>query len=213
MFNVIIRPFEVKDLQEIRVICCDVADKGDPIDQIFIHRNLAADLLTGYYMDFEPESTFVAEHEGKIVGYIQGSLDNRRYGLAMFFIVVPMALIKALKGGVFFDRSFWIVAGAMFRNWPRLFSWRKKSFHHHQGHIHLGIVKAFRHQQVGQALLAKFLSHAREHGAGEVTASVHDGNAAACRFFERNGFEVVESYPMVMPHEEYRSLFYVKKII
>ena len=82
--NTIIRLYQKSDREALRRICCDVADRGGPIENFFPDRVLVADLLMNYYADYEPEASFVAENSGELVGYINGCFDNRRYGLVMF---------------------------------------------------------------------------------------------------------------------------------
>ncbi len=216
MPNVKIRPFQVADRSYVRAICCDGADRGEPIERFFFDREIAADLLTCYYTDYEPASSFVAEHEGKVVGYINGCLDNRRYGLVMFWILTPGVLIKAFKHGTFLNKIFWQMLWGMMGNWPRLFAWRKQSFHSHQGHMHIGIAKEFRGQHLGRQLMEAFFTYAAPHSPIEMTVSVHDGNIPACRFFEHLGFTATARYPMVMMYngslQHYHSIYYVKTI-
>jgi ribosomal protein S18 acetylase RimI-like enzyme len=216
MSNVIIRIFAKKDRPAVRAIACDTADRGEAIERLFPDREFAADLLTAYYTDFEPQSTFIAEDQGRVVGYIQGSFDNRRYGLVFFWILIPKFLCKAFKRGLFFRKDVWRIIKTAFSNWPRLFTWRQKSFHSHEGHIHIGIVKEFRGQHVGQKLVGTLAQYAKTQGVDLLTASVHDGNAEACRFFEHLGFSVRERHPMVMTRgsaiEHYNGLLYAKKI-
>ena len=104
----------------------------------------------------------------------------------------------------------------MARNWQRLFSWRKQSFHSHQAHMHIGIAKDARRRYVGQQLVAALLNYAHSQHVDELTASVHSGNVSACGFFKQLGFDVRERHSMLMSHgqaiEEYESLLYVKKI-
>ncbi|MEI7998129.1 MAG: GNAT family N-acetyltransferase [Candidatus Omnitrophota bacterium] len=212
-----IRPFNKLDRAMVRQICCDVADRGEAIESIFSDREVAADLLTSYYTDYEPESTFVVETEGKVVGYINGCLDNRRYGLVILFLIIPKVILKAFVRGVFFRREIWLIFKALLKNWQRVFTWRKKSFHSHQGHVHIGVAKAFRRQQAGEGLVEAFLNYARGSKVDEIAASVHDGNSAACRFFERLGFVVGERHPMMMAYgetfKEYHSISYVKTMV
>ncbi len=214
--NIIIRKFEGKDREEVRRICCDTADRGEAIEQFFPDREFAADLLTCYYTDYEPESAFVAESSSGVVGYVQGCCNNRRYGLVMAWILIPQAVVKGFKRGVFFRAELWQIVRAMLCNWRRLFVWRKTSFDSHQGHIHIGIAKECRGRQVGKQLVEAFLKYAQTQGLNEITASVHEGNSAACQFFSRLGFVVRERYPMIMAQgnklECYHSLLYVKKI-
>jgi len=216
MNKIDIRPYLKEDSSALRTLCCDVADRGGPIENFFPDREVAADLLTAYYLDYEPESTFVAECEGRLVGYINGCMDNRRYGLVMFWLLVPALLIKGLKRGIFFRPEIHQMVRGALKNWRRIFSWRKKSFHSHQGHLHIGIAADFRKQQVGRKLLDTLAAHAAGCGITELAASVHDGNKAAGIFFEARGFVVRERYPMVLvrdgKEEHYHSLLYVKAI-
>ncbi len=216
MSNVIIRSFRPGDRNAVCTICCDSADKGEPIERTLADREWAADLLTKYYTDYEPSSTFVAEDNGKVVGYILGCFDNRRYGLVMLFIIIPWLLVKGLTRGVFFTSQFWGVVAAGVHNWRRLFHWRKTSFHSHQAHLHVGIAKGHRGHHVGRQLVETLVSYAKTKGVHELTASVHDSNQAACRFFEHAGFKVQDSHPMIMRRgdalERYTALLYVKKI-
>ncbi|MBF0490422.1 MAG: GNAT family N-acetyltransferase [Candidatus Omnitrophica bacterium] len=212
-----IRPFNKTDRAALRQICCDVADRGEKIENFFPDREFAADLLTSYYLDYEPDSTFVADVDGAVVGYINGCLDNRRYGLAVMFLIIPKLIIKGLVRGVFFRREFLLIFKSMLKNWRRVFVWRKQSFHSHQGHLHIGVAKGFRTQSIGQKLVRALLDYARQNNIHELAASVHDGNTAACRFFEQLGFVARDQYPMMMAYgdsfKEYHSVSYVKSII
>jgi ribosomal protein S18 acetylase RimI-like enzyme len=216
MNTIKIRPFNKADRSMVRKICCDVADRGEPIENFFPDREFAADLLTNYYTDYEPESSFVAEAGGQVVAYVNGCMDNRRYGLAVLFLIVPKLIIKGLFRGVFFRREVHQMIKAMIKNWRRIFVWRKQSFHSHQGHMHIGVAKEFRGKQAGQQLVDTLLAYALGKGITEISASVSDSNTAACHFFERLGFVAGDRYPMMMSYgdtfKQYYSISYVKTI-
>ena len=216
MNNINIRPYNLKDRAALRTLCCDVADRGGPIENFFPDRDFAADLLTGYYTDYEPQSTFVAECDGRLVGYINGCMDNRRYGLVMFWILMPLLLVKGFKRGIFFRREIRPMVIGMCKNWRRIFVWRRKSFSSHQGHLHIGIRQDDRRQQTGRKLLETLGDYAARLGVGELEASVHDANKVASVFFEAQGFVIRQRNPMIMmregKEEHYHSLLYVKTI-
>jgi len=216
MNNINIRPYNLKDRAALRMLCCDVADRGGPIENFFPDRDLAADLLTKYYTDYEPQSTFVAECDGRLVGYINGCMDNRRYGLMMFWILIPLLLVKAFKRGIFFRRETQTMIKGMCKNWRRIFVWRRKSFSSHQGHLHIGITQDGRRQQTGRQLVETLVNYAARLGVGQLEASVHDANKAASVFFEAQGFVICQRNPMIMMREgkeaHYHSLLYVKTI-
>src|SRR5476651_2072814 len=102
MNKINIRSFRPEDRPALRTLCCDVADRGGPVENFFPDRDLAADLLTKYYTEYEPQATFVAECDGRLAGYINGCMDNRRYGLVFFWLLLPPLLIKGFKRGIFF---------------------------------------------------------------------------------------------------------------
>jgi len=216
MNKIDIRPYELQDRSFLRTLCCDVADRGGPIENFFPDREVAADLLTKYYTDYEPQSSFVAFCDGRLIGYINGCLDNRRYGLVVFWLLMPALLVKSFKRGLFFRPEIHQLLQGVLKNWRRIFIWRKKSFHSHQGHLHIGIAGDFRGQQVGQQLVKSLVAYADKLGMVELTASVHDANKAASTFFEAQGFVVRDRYPMVLiregKEEHYHSLLYVKTI-
>jgi len=216
MNKIDIRAYKSEDRAALRTLCCDVADRGLPIENFFPDRDVAADLLTKYYTDYEPRSTFVAQCDGRLVGYINGCMDNRRYGLVVFWLLMPSLLVKAFKRGIFFRPEVHQMLRGMLKNWRRIFVWRKQSFHSHQGHLHIGVAGDFRGQQVGRNLLKALVDHSIGQGIVELTASVHDANKAAGIFFESQGFTVRERYPMVMARdgkeEQYNSLLYAKTI-
>jgi len=217
MNNINIRPYKTEDRASLRALCCDVADRGAPIENFFPDREVAADLLTKYYTDYESQSTFIAESDGRLVGYINGCMDNRRHGLVMFWLLTPALLIKAFKHGLFFKSEIHQMYRGIFKNWRRIFVWRKVSFHSHQGHLHIGIAGDFRGRQVGRNLVNSLMVHAAQSGITELAASVHDGNKAASDFFETQGFVVRDRYPMILirdgKEEHYHSLLYVKTIL
>ncbi len=216
MDDIVVRPFEPGDRQVLRDICCDGADQGKPVEGIFPDREVAADILTGYYTDHEQGSTFVAESGGAVVGYVNGCFDNRRYGLVMFWIIVPCALFKAVARKTVFKKEFWAMINGMARNWSRLLVWRKESFHSHEGHMHIGVAQAGRGRGVGARLVQAFSAAAQARGVDQITVSVHSANITARGFFEHLGFVLTETHPMVMVRkgrmEHYRSLCYVKHL-
>ena len=216
MNDIVVRPFGPGDRQAIRDICCDGADQGKPVDGLFPDREVAADILTGYYTDYEPASTFVAQAAGAVVGYVNGCFDNRRYGLVMFWIVVPCALWKAIAHKTVFKKEFWTMVNGMARNGHRLLLWRKQSFHSHEGHMHISVAPAGRGQGVGARLVQAILAAAQARGVEQITVSVHSVNIPARGFFEHLGFALEKSYPMVMAREgrmeRHESLYYVKHL-
>jgi hypothetical protein len=73
-----IRPYRPEDRAAVRQICFDTGFMGDPIRSLYGDLESFADMFTGYYTDHEPESCFVVDIDGRVVGYLMGCLDTRR---------------------------------------------------------------------------------------------------------------------------------------
>jgi hypothetical protein len=94
MLRVRVRQYQDTDREEIRRICCDTGFLGNPIDGMYQDRELFADLFTNPYLDYEPEWALVAESEGRVAGYLIGSVDrhfNRTLMLSGFQTACKMA--------------------------------------------------------------------------------------------------------------------------
>jgi len=81
----LVRKYRPEDRDAVRWICCQTGMLGHPIDPVFQDRELFADYLTSYYTDMEPESCFVVEHRGKVVGYYK-TLSERIMAFGYFAV-------------------------------------------------------------------------------------------------------------------------------
>ncbi len=194
-----IRTYEDRDRESIRQICCDTALQGKPIDRFFHDREIVAELLTAYYTDFEPASCWVAEYSGRVIGYLTGCRNNRRYASKLTWPLVPRMLGKALSRGLFLKKLTWRLLMTTIKNWQigslsKSFPWDQNS-----GHLHIDVSDQFRGQRVGQRLMEKFVQQATEAGLRGIYAVTYENNLPACRFFEKMGFDVVNRLHRIMP--------------
>jgi GNAT superfamily N-acetyltransferase len=182
------RPYDPKDRAGLRQICCDTADAGQPVERFFPDREVFADLLTDYYTEFEPQSTFVADNGGEVVGYTTGCLDTKRFLDIMKRRIVPMIFFKALLRGTLWhpqtvrllraNLGLWLQGGH--RTGPKLDDY--------PAHLHVNVRQGFRGQLVGERLVEMFCERARAAGVRGVHAGVSAENARARHFFADLGF-------------------------
>ena len=66
----LIRTYEDRDRERVEEICVIT-------DNSHLERNLLFTLYCHYYIDYEKENCFVAEEDGKVVGYIISAKDNK----------------------------------------------------------------------------------------------------------------------------------------
>jgi ribosomal protein S18 acetylase RimI-like enzyme len=182
--KVVVRPYRPEDREAVRRLCCDTGDAGSPADSFFPDRELFADLITSYYTDHEPESLWVAELRGRVVGYLTGCLDDGRASRFSAWTVFPKAAWGALRRGTVLRPWFLrlILANLFLRRAKALPSASRR------GHLHINLAPEARGAGAGRALAEVFLSAAKKAGVAEIGAAVRADNAGGRRFFEAMGF-------------------------
>jgi hypothetical protein len=96
----LVRPYRPEDREAVRRICCETGFLGRPIEPLFADRELYADLMTGPYLDHEPEWAWVAESDGVVVGYLLASVrpDFDRCQLLVGARVTGRMLFRLITG-------------------------------------------------------------------------------------------------------------------
>jgi len=203
-----VRPYEPRDRAAIRRMCGDTADAGRPVENFFPDREFIADLVTRYYTDFEPESCWVAEADGHVIGYVTGSVRGRRAARLTAWRIAPVAMLAAMGRGVLCCRQTWRMVRAVWQTWRRR---RGRVATGCRAHVHVNVADGWRGQQAGRQLLERFEEHARAAATGGIEASVRGDNAGGRRFFERMGFVAVGRQPLVLPGIVTETVVYAKK--
>jgi ribosomal protein S18 acetylase RimI-like enzyme len=183
-----IRPYEPRDRAALRQICCDTADAGQPVENFFPDREVFADLLTNYYTEHEPQSTFVADDGGEVVGYVTGCLDTKRFLSTMKWRIVPVVLVKALLRGTLWHPQTIRLLRANLGLWLKRGDRSGPTLDDYPAHLHVNVRQGFRGQHLGQQLVAMFCDRARAAGVRGVHAGVSTENTKARHFFEQLGF-------------------------
>jgi len=181
----ILRAYEERDREAVRQICCETADAGDPMNDWFPDREIFADLLMRYYTDWEPLSSLVAVAEGRVVGYLMGCRNTRRFRWAMALWIVPLTLLKALARGTLWHPK---VRALLWAN-RHVSLWRGRvSLDGYPAHLHINLRRNYRSLHIGQHLFDQWLFEAKRGGIRGIHVGVNAGNAGGCRFFEALGF-------------------------
>ena len=196
-----IRPFEARDRAAVREICCETADRGRPAREDFCDRALLADVITRYYTDFEPQCAWVAEADGRVIGYLTGALNTDRANRMLFARVAPRAVGRALVRGVLWRRSAWRLLAGMAITAVKLIRADRPSLAGYPAHLHVDIRDGYRGQHVGARLVAPFLRKLDEAHIPGVHATVRSDNPGARGFFERLGFSALGEHTVVLPME------------
>lgn len=207
--NAKIRLYKDTDKEELRKIATSTAS-GYPRSDI----QLVADLLTDYYINYEPGHLLVAESEGQLVGYLAGCFDTSRCRWIKATRVVPRAIVKAsfrreigLREIRYLGSFLYITFRGGTRNNPPS---------GYPAHFHVNVVESSRGMGIGTKLVRKFLSNLTEANKGGVHVRVRQNDRRASRFFKSFGFSRQNGYPIVVADEmgfrTSQSIIYTKKL-
>ena len=215
--DAIVRSYQLQDREAVRQIACDTADMGEPVENFFGDREIVADLLTRYYTDYEPESLWVAEYERRVIGYLTGCLDTRRYFRVMVWRLVPRIVIKSIFRGVFLRQDTWRLFKAATKTWRVSGFKRHIPLDKYPAHLHVNVQKGFRSQDVGKRLVERFIEQVKVTGLPGIYLAVREDNLEGRRFFEHLGFIELSRYTTVYtqkgPHKVVYAIVYGKEIV
>ncbi len=186
------------DWQAVRSLCCRTGNGGDPID--LARWPLFAELWVGPYQRLAPEWTYVAETEGRVVGYLTGCPNTAAFRRARRLRVTLPLLVaiacrrfpwntdarRAVRLALRFDRG---LESRLAPTQPAGFA------RTHPAHLHMNVEAEYRRRGIGAVLIERY---ARDLTAAGV-AGIHLLCGPGPRpFYARNGFadlSAVETSP------------------
>ncbi len=197
MEETMIRKYEGQDRDSVRRIAFETAFMGESAEAFFEDREVLTDFLTLYFTDYEPESCFVAESEGKVVGYLIGS-KNTAYLEKVFGakILLPLLLKTVFRGTFFRPKNLTFV-------WRCILGFLKGEFKmpdvsgRYPATLHINIDEAHRRLDLGTKLIASYLDYLRQANVRGVFLATMSDKAGS--FFRSQGFDLL--------HEARRSYF------
>ena len=202
MSEIIIRPYQQRDRESVRRISGDTANLGKPVETFFRDREVMVDLLMDYYIDYEPESCWVAEQEGKVVGYLCGCLHSFRYFFVTAFYILPKTFGRALWRGVFCQPETWRLLKAAATTFLKGGHSKDIPLDQYPVHLHINLQTEFRNQHIGPRLMEYFLKQVKAAGFKGVHAVTREENKGACHFFEKMGFVVLSRHILAVPSND-----------
>ncbi|MCK5058882.1 MAG: hypothetical protein KAT34_19700 [Candidatus Aminicenantes bacterium] len=160
-----IRHYREEDRPAVREICCRTAFRNRGCDLFFEDRELFADYWTNYYLEYEPGLCFIAEMDGKIVGYLLGSADYKHFERAMKKKILPAIFLKVLGRALTFRYRRKITY--RYLRWGIFESWREMPpipFERFPAHYHSNILREGAFQHGFSRLLLRYLDELEKRG-------------------------------------------------
>ncbi len=188
-----VRPARAEDRERIRAICQRSVLRGYPTEHIFEDVEIVSRLFADYYLDYEPESCFVAEVKGEVVGYALACKDTRRYLRVLLRRILPGVLGRIMRGIVLRHyrrpetyRTLWWVLTRAWREIPSV------SLKAYPGHVHVNVDPAFTEEKlalfkIGMRLGQAVMAHLREAGVRGIQGAVAEpeGDEQLTHFYAR----------------------------
>ncbi len=214
--ELIIRKYKSGDKPSIREIACNTAFMGEPVEKFFTGRIFIADFLTLYHTEYEPQSLFVAEKKGKVIGYLSGARSEKIMDLVFIIKVLPKVILKLIfKGYIFKKNNFLFI---LFN----IFSFLKGEFYtpafikkDYPAILHINVDKDYRSSGVGEKLIATYLNYLKNEKIKGVHLTTQ--SKKSFKFFEKAGFEILyetkRSYFKHIFGESFKYLYYGKSLL
>jgi ribosomal protein S18 acetylase RimI-like enzyme len=209
--EVIIRKFSPGDREEVRRICWNTGYGGSSVAPFFDDPMLFADFWCTYFTDIDPLSTFVADADSRVVGYLLGCLDTEHYNRIFSHRVVPAILGKALRGRYRIQRKTLRYISSLLGQQLRR-EYKIPSLDHYPAHLHINIAEGYRRTGLGRRLMESYFAHLRENqitGLHLGTSSLH---TSALPFYDKLGFKVYTAIESTFLGQPVTNICYVKKL-
>jgi len=185
----ITRPYEKQDRERVRHICCETGFLGEPIDAVFSDREVFADFLTRYYTDIEPESSWVGEKNGQVVGYLLGC---KRWHLHCWWSLWNQVRL-AFKVGWRLLTGCYDAKSRKFLKWIVTHGWRETpETPSRSAHLHFNSLKEYRKMGIAHDLVMILIEDLAKHRVPRVSGQIvtYD-NRRTEKLFEYMGWKVV----------------------
>jgi GNAT superfamily N-acetyltransferase len=176
------------DWAAIRSLCCRTGNAGQPLDRE--RWPLFEELWIGPYQRLVPDWTYVAEVDGRVVGYLTGCPDTAALRRARRFRVTLRLLVAiACRRYAWTVDARRVVALAFrFRRGTeaRVAARLPADLHRtHPAHLHMNVETEHRRHGLGAALIQRYAQDLTTIGVPGIHLFCGPGPRA---FYERNGF-------------------------
>lgn len=185
MGKIIIKKYQNQDRKFLEDICYNTGLMGEAASSFWGHKKSFVGLWLSYYLNKEPQHTYVALVNGKVVGYLTGCLDSNQYNEKWIFIKIIFKYLLLIRPSTktFFRRSLKDMklnnnistSGLLHdKRWP--------------AHLHINLSKDARGKGIGSKLITTWLNFLKENDIKGCHLSTMAENTSAITFFEKQGF-------------------------
>ena len=188
-----IRSYRDSDMAALREICFQTALYGQCIEPLCNDREFIAEAVLGYYARFERESLFVAEADGRVVGYLTGCADTKRFERLFGGAIVPRLLSRFVGHGHWHRAGVWRIIAAVTVLGLRRYRGMRRIVAEYPAHCHMDIAADAQRMGLGSKLLEAFFDRMNSQRVKGIHVSTPTGPGK--RFFAKMGFVLLSRHP------------------
>jgi GNAT superfamily N-acetyltransferase len=145
-----------------------------------------------YYPDHEPESLFVAEVEGQVVGALLGGVDTGHFERVYQKHIRPRLLRRTLSGA--YGWPGWLPA-LLRTEWAgRQVQAPRVDRAQYPAHLHIGLLPAWRRQGLGTALVQCYEAYLRQRGIPGYHLFASSFHPLGVAFYFKLGLELIDQF-------------------
>ncbi len=171
-----IRPYKPNDKENVRFVCLN---SDGPCKSSKRGINFALAVYCDYYIENEPENCFVATDENdKAIGYIISTENFDKF--KEIYIKDYYTRIKKWE----YRRR---------KSALRAIASQEKYKEEYPAHLHIDILPEYQHMGLGRKLMDKLCDNLRNKGVKGVMFTVWHKNYNAIKFYEKYGFQLIET--------------------
>ncbi len=216
----VIRKYRHEDRAAVRHICCETGFLGEPQEAVFHGRDVFADMWSSYWTDYEPESAFVAEWEGRVAGYLLGCLDTERQERIFKKEIAGKLFRKALRQGFFIKPRNAATVSRMIRSIVKgeLSIPQDEIQAEYPAHLHTNIADPeLRGRGLGWKMMEAYFDYLRDNDVKGLHLGTTSHNKQAVPFYHRCGFEIIvkqrfTGYDFAIPDPPLYLLYFARKL-
>ena len=145
-----------------------------------------------YYPDYEPESLFVAEVEGQVVGALLGAVNTARFELYYHRYVRPLLRKRTLSGT--YGWPGWLPAVLRTAWAEREVKAPSIDRQQYPAHLHIGLLPAWRRQGLGTDLMAHYAAYLRQRGVPGYHLYASSFHPLGVAFYDKLGLDLLGQF-------------------
>ncbi|NEW41474.1 GNAT family N-acetyltransferase [Nocardia cyriacigeorgica] len=190
------RPFQESDRSALRELF-GRAGAGSPTESLWGHLDSEAAVYLDPYMDLEPDSLFVAEADGQLIGYLAGCVNTSSFPPESERMEQAFRRYRSIflsRSALFFARAAVDTMTAKIRRTP---SSEDFTDPHWPAHLHINIAPEGRGTGAADAMMELWFARLRSVDSPGCHLQTLVENGRAVKFFERMGFRAHGPEPLV----------------